>query len=68
MKNNGVICLVFMSSFWFLVPELSKIVLFLKFFADVSKKSKAVIASYAYTSDSFRFTYLKNSIGCYAMT
>ena len=57
-----------MSSFWFMVPELSKIVLFLKFFADVSKKSKAFIASYAYTSDSFRFTYLKNSIGCYAMT
>ena len=65
-----------MESFiWFscLLPELwslsrQKIVSFLQFFADVTKKSKAVIAIYVYTSESSRFTLLENGIGYSAMT
>ena len=47
---------------------LSKIVPFLQFFADVSKKYKAVIAIYVYSSGSSRFALLENDGGCYAMT
>ena len=49
-EKNRVICLVFMSPSWVMVLKLSKIV----FFADVSKKSKAVLAIYAPES-SFSF-------------
>ena len=42
--------------------------LFLQFFADVSKKSKALIAIYVYASESSRFVVLENGIGYYAMT
>ena len=38
------------------------------FFANVSKKSKAVIATYVYASESSRFTLLENDIGYYAVT
>ena len=38
------------------------------FFANVSKKSKAVIGTYVYASKSSRFTLLENDIGYYAMT
>ena len=51
-----------------MVLKLSKAVSFLQFFADVSKKSKAVITIYAYASESSRFALLENGIGYYAMT
>ena len=46
MKKMGLVSLVIMSHFWVMVFKLSKIVSFLQFFANVSKKSKAVIAIY----------------------
>ena len=51
-----------------MVHKLSKIVSFLQFFANVSKKSKAVIAIYVYASKSSRFALLENRVGYYAMT
>ena len=48
--------------------KLSKIVSFLHFFANVSNKSKAVIAVYVYAFESSRFALLENGIGYYAMT
>ena len=51
-----------------MVFKLSKIVSFLHFFADVSNKSKAVVAVYAYAYASSRFTLLENGIGYYAIT
>ena len=57
-----------MSPAWVMVLKLSKIVFFLQCFADISKKSKAVIAIYVYTPDSSSFVLLKNGIGYYAMT
>ena len=41
---------------------------FLPFFADVSDRSKAVIAVYVYAFESSRFTLLENGIGYYAIT
>ena len=67
MKKNGVISVVFISPSWFMVLKLSKIVSFLQFFADISKKSKAVIAIYVYASESSRFALLENGVGYYAM-
>ena len=67
-RKNGVINLVFMSLSWVMVLELSKIICFLQVFADVSQKSKAVIAIYVYASESSRFVLLKNGVGYYAMT
>ena len=49
-----------------MVLKLSKIVSFLQYVADVSKKSKAVIAIYVYASESSCFALLENGIGCYA--
>ena len=46
-----------------MVLKLSKIVSFLQFFADVTKKSEAVIAIYVYTSESSYFALLENGIG-----
>ena len=67
MRKNGLFV-------WFscLLPELSslnsqKFCLY-AFFADVSNKSKAVIAVYEYAFKSSRFVLLENSIGYYAMT
>ena len=51
-----------------MVLKLSKIVSFWQFLADVSKKSKAVIALYVYASESSRFALLENGIDYYAMT
>ena len=68
MKKIGVICLVSMSPSWVFVLKLSKNVSFLQYFADVSKKSKVVIAIYVYTFESSRFALLENGIGYYAMT
>ena len=48
--------------------KLSKIVSFLHFFANVSNKSKGVIAVYVYAFESSRFALLENGIGYYAMT
>ena len=42
-----------------MVLKLSKIVSFLQFFADVSKKFKVAIAVSVYASESFRFVLLK---------
>ena len=50
-----------------MVLNLSKIVSFFQFFADISKKYKAVVAIYAYASESSRFTLFKNGVGCYAL-
>ena len=41
-----------------MVLKLSKIVSFLQFFANVSKKSKAVMTIYVYASESSRFIIL----------
>ena len=38
MKKMGLVSLVIMSHFWIMVFKLSKIVSFLQFFANVSKK------------------------------
>ena len=50
-----------------MVLKLSKTVSFLRFIADVSKKSKAVIAIYLYGSEGPCFTLLGNDVGYYAM-
>ena len=50
-----------------MVLKLSKIVSFSQFFAEISKNSKAVIASYVYASESSPFALLENGIGYYAM-
>ena len=50
-----------------MVLKLSKIVSFLQCFADISKKSKAVVAIYVYESESYCLTLLENGVGCYAM-
>ena len=47
--------------------KLTKIVYFLQFFADISKKPKTVKAIYVYASESSRFALLENGVGCYAM-
>ena len=51
-----------------MVLKLSKIVFFLQFFTDVSKKSISVIAIYVYASESTRFALLRNGVGYYAIT
>ena len=66
-KKNGVMNLVFILPSWFMVLKLSKIVSFLQFFADIRKKSKAVIAIYVYASESSCFALLENGVGYYAM-
>ena len=58
-KKNGVISLVFIFRSWVMVLKLSKIVSFLLFFADVSKKFKVAIAVYVNASESSRFALLK---------
>ena len=50
-----------------MVFKLSKIVSFLQLFADVSEKSKAVLAIYVYASESSRFAFLENGIPQYLM-
>ena len=65
--KSGVINLVFISPSWVMVLKLSKILSFLQFFANVSKKSKAVIAIYVYASEGSRFTLLESCVGYYAI-
>ena len=51
-----------------MVLKWSKIVSFLQFFDDISKKSVAVIvAIYVYASESSPFALLENGVGYYAM-
>ena len=50
-----------------MVLKLSKIVSFLQFFVDISKKSEVVVAIYVYASESSRFGLLQNGVGYYAM-
>ena len=57
-----------MSLSWVVVLKLSKIMSFLQFLVDVSKKPKAVIVIYVYASASSSFALLENGIGYYAMT
>ena len=66
-EKNGVISVVFISPFGFMVLKLSKIVSFSQFFADISEKSKAVTTIYVYAFKSSRFTPLKNGVGYYAL-
>ena len=50
-----------------MVLRLSSFVSFLQFFADISYKSKAVVAIYVYASETSRFALLENGVGYYAM-
>ena len=50
-----------------MVRRLSKIVFFLQFFADISKKSKAVLVICIYASEGSRFSFLENGVVYYAM-
>ena len=50
-----------------MVLKLSKIVSFLQFLANFSKKSNAVIAIYVYATESSHFALLENDIGYDAM-
>ena len=50
-----------------MVFKLAKLVSFLQFFADISKKSKAVITIYVCASESSHFSLLENGVGYYAM-
>ena len=68
MIKNGVISLVFISLPWVMVLKLSKIMSFLQYFAYVSKKSKAVIATCVYASESSRFALLESGVDYYVMT
>ena len=45
-----------------------KLCFFSQIFADVSKKSEAVIAIYVYASESSRLALLENDVDYYAMT
>ena len=51
-----------------MVLKMSKILSFLYFFPDVSKKPKAVIPIYVYESERNRFALLENGVGYCAMT
>ena len=50
-----------------MILKLSDIVYFLQFFADISKKSKALIAVYVYASESSCLALLENGVDYYAM-
>ena len=50
-----------------MVLKLSKLVSFLQLSADVSKKSKAVIAIYVYSTESSCFALLENDVGYSAL-
>ena len=49
-------------------PYIVKHCVLFAYFADISKKSKAVMAVYEYAFKSFHFTLLENGIAYYAMT
>ena len=50
-----------------MVFYLSKIVSFLQFFADISKKFETAIATYVSVSESSSFALLENGVGYYAV-
>ena len=54
-EKNEVICLVFMFPPWVMVLKLSKKMDFLKFCADLCKKSKSAKTIYIYASDRSRY-------------
>ena len=60
VDENGVICTFSMFSSWVMVLKLSKKVNFLKFGADLSKKSKSVKAIYIHASKSSHYTLWEN--------
>ena len=60
--KSGVICLVFMFSFWVMFFNLSKKVHFLQYCAGLGKKPKSDKAIYIYASESFHFTLSENDI------
>ena len=64
MKKIGVICLVFMSPSWVMILKLWKIISFLQFFGDASKKSKAVIVMYMHP-EFLGSLFLENGIDYY---
>ena len=51
-----------------MVLKLPRVVSLLQFFAEISKKSKAVIVIYAHLFESSHFALLENGICYYAMT
>ena len=52
-----------------MIFKLSKIVSFLQFLANISKKSKATITIYVYASESSRLALLlEKGVGYYAMS
>ena len=63
MKSNGIICLVFMAPSWVMVLNLSKIVSFMQFFADISRKLNFFIAIYVYASESSNLALSEDGIG-----
>ena len=65
-RKNGVICLVPMFPSWVMVLKLSKKVHFLRFCADLSKKSKSIKEIYIYASERSRYALSINVY--YAMT
>ena len=67
-EKNGVICLVFMFPLWVMVLNLSKMVHFLQFGADLSKKSTSIKGIYIYESESSRYALSENGFVYYAMT
>ena len=67
-KKYRVICLFSMSFSWVTILKLSKKKNFLKIFADLSKKSKSLIAIYIYASERFRYRLSKNGIAYFVIT
>ena len=63
--KNGVICLVSMFPYWFMVLKLSKNVQFLWFCADLSKKSKSVKTTYIFASEDSHYLLSENSFRCW---
>ena len=57
-----VICLVSMFLFWVMVCKLSRKVHFLKFWADLGKKSTSVEAMYIYASEYSHYTLSENAM------
>ena len=67
-EKNGVTCLVFMPPSKVMFLKLSKIVSFLEFFANVSKKSKTDLVTYVCGSKRSHFSLLENGILYYDFT
>ena len=68
MKKNGVISPFSMFTSRFMVLELSKKGNFLKFCADLSKKSRSIKVIYIHAPENSCCTLSENGIVYYAMT